>query len=141
MKLFVQNTARGLVPLYDSDFEEKKKLRIGEVYSCEIRRPRNYELHKKYFALIRMAYSNLPEVYAYSSEEVFRKAVQVMAGYFEESYTMDGEKLISATSISFSSMDNDEFQLLYRSVLDVLLKHVFKGCTGEDIEENILSFM
>lgn len=36
MKLNLLNTVQGLKPLYDDDFDEKKKLKIGEVYTAEI---------------------------------------------------------------------------------------------------------
>ena len=42
MKILLHNTDRGLVPVYGSDFDEKKKLKIGEDYEAEIRQPRNY---------------------------------------------------------------------------------------------------
>ena len=62
MKLLLKNTASGLVPIYDDDFDEKKKLKIGQVYEVSIKLVRNYEFHKKYFALIRICiefdYSN-----------------------------------------------------------------------------------
>jgi len=36
MKIRLLNTARGLIPCYDDDFDEKKKLKIGEEYVAEI---------------------------------------------------------------------------------------------------------
>jgi hypothetical protein len=143
MKLTLHNTAHGLIPVYDSDFEEKRKLKIGETYYCEINRPRNYEFHKKFFALIRMAHHNLPESLQelYPTEEKLRKALQVMAGFCEVYYTIEGQEVISPVSISFSNMDNDEFQRLYDGVLKVLFKHVFIGSTYENIEAELMSFM
>ena len=32
MKLLLQNTSHGLIPLYDADYEEKKRLKIGEIH-------------------------------------------------------------------------------------------------------------
>ena len=48
MKLLLLNTASGLKPMYDEDYEEKK-LKIGEVYQATIKTVRNYELHKNNF--------------------------------------------------------------------------------------------
>lgn len=55
MKIKLLNTSVGLKPLYDEDFEEKKKLKIGEVYEATIKRPRNLSFHRKYFGLINLA--------------------------------------------------------------------------------------
>ena len=30
MEIYCRNTASGLVPLYDSDYDEKRKLKIGK---------------------------------------------------------------------------------------------------------------
>ena len=61
MEILCRVTAQGLVPIYDSDLDEKKKLREGDTVMCSIRKPRNYEFHKKFFALVRLTFDNLPE--------------------------------------------------------------------------------
>ncbi|GHT56798.1 hypothetical protein AGMMS49982_23820 [Bacteroidia bacterium] len=50
------NTAHGLIPCYDADYDEKKELKIGETFKAKITLARNYEFHKKYFALINCAW-------------------------------------------------------------------------------------
>ena len=143
MKILLQNTSRGLIPMYDSDFEEKKKLKIGQVYSCEIKHPRNPLFHRKFFAMIRMAHHNLPEHLQsiYPTEEKLRKSLLVMAGFCEVGYTMDGIEILTPASISYSSMDNNKFQSVYNGILDVLLKYVFIGSTYEQVEAELMSFM
>ena len=61
MKIYCRVTDLGLVPMYDSDYEEKKRLKVGDTVLCDIKKPRNYEFHKKFFALVRLTYENLPE--------------------------------------------------------------------------------
>ena len=61
MKLTLLNTPHGLVPMYDADYDERKKLRLGQTYVAEIRVPRNYRFHKLAFALVNAAYACLPE--------------------------------------------------------------------------------
>lgn len=60
MDIFCKVTAHGLVPLYDSDYDLKKRLRVGSVVKCKVSNPRNYEHHKKFFALVRLTFDNLP---------------------------------------------------------------------------------
>ena len=62
MKIKLLNTSVGLKPLYDEDFEEKKKLKIGEVYEATIKRPRNLSFHRKYFGLINLAWEYQNEI-------------------------------------------------------------------------------
>ena len=61
MDILCRVTTAGLVPMYDSDYDEKHRLREGETVLCTIRKPRNYEFHKKFFALVRIVFNNLPE--------------------------------------------------------------------------------
>ena len=58
MDIYCRVTDIGLVPMYDSDLDEKHRLRIGDNVLCTIKRPRNYEFHKKYFALLRLTVAN-----------------------------------------------------------------------------------
>lgn len=60
MDIYCKVTQYGLVPLYNTDLELKKHLKIGNVVKCKVSNPRNYEHHKKFFALVRLTFDNLP---------------------------------------------------------------------------------
>ena len=136
MKILCRNTAHGLVPEYDSDYEEKKKLKIGEVYTCEIKRPRNYEHHKKFFALLKLACENSKSIEA--PLDVYRKYALIKSGYFTVYETTKG-KFIEADSISFANMSQEKFEEVYSKVLDFIILDT--EATKEDIEKNLLNFM
>lgn len=143
MKLYCRNTEAGLIPLYDSDQFEKSKLKLGEDYQIEIHKARNIQFHKKYFALIKCAWLNLPEQYdaLYPHPENLRKAVQRMAGFKEEIYFPDGRIEDESISIAFDKMDELEFREVYNKVLDVILKFFLTGNTNEEINNEILNFL
>ena len=61
MKIDLVCTANGFIVASDEDYDKKRKLKIGKVYSVDIKQHRNYELHKKYFALINCAWEYLSE--------------------------------------------------------------------------------
>lgn len=143
MKLNLQNTARGLIPCYDDDFEEKKKLKIGEIYKVEIKLYRNYEFHKKYFALINCAWEYLTEKQQefIKSKNGFRKTLQIAAGWCEVTYSIDRKEWIEESkSISFESMSNDEFETLYNGVKDVLFTIFLRDISEEKFMENLVNF-
>src|SRR3990167_8342248 len=121
MKIYCQNTATGLVPLYDSDYDGKRKLKIGEVYSCEIKKERNYEFHKKFFALIKLGHENTK---LEMPEDAYRAYVTMKAGFADVYDLPSGKKMALPKSISFSNMDGDEFQKLYNAVLTVIKKDI-----------------
>jgi hypothetical protein len=143
MKLYMRNTEKGLIPLYDSDLHEKKKLKLNEYYEVEIKKARNIEFHKKYFALIKLAWLNLPEQYdeLYPHLDNFRKAVQIMAGFYDTYYLLDGTQIIDSKSIAFDSMDELEFKEVYNRVLDVIIKNILPLNTEQEIEQEIFNFL
>ena len=86
MKLQLLNTASGLIPCYDEDYDEKKKLKIGKTYEATIKLVRNPQFLRKYFALINCAWEYLTEaqqVFFKNNKEVFRKTIEVAAGHCE----------------------------------------------------------
>ena len=134
MKLYLKNTLQGLTPLYPADHEEKKRLKIGEEYEAEIRRPRNYLFHKKFFALVNVGWNNTQLDMPF---ETYRRYVTMKAGYFKIYKTPKGE-LVEPESIGFASMDQSTFEELYSRVLDVIIDDI--GVSGDDIESEILNF-
>lgn len=52
MKILCVITETGLTPKYESDREEFKKLKRNAEVVVEIKKGRNIEFHKKYFALL-----------------------------------------------------------------------------------------
>ena len=144
MKLFLQNTTRGLVPLYDADYDEKRKLKIGQVYSATIRLERNYEFHKKYFALIGCAWefqNEKAQKHFKNNVENFRKTIEIASGHCDTVYNL---KLKSWTdipkSISFDKMDNSEFQELYERTKDVLFEVFLRSISKDEFLTSLANF-
>jgi len=135
MKLLLRNTATGLVPEYPSDFDEKKKLKVGEVYSVEIKKARNYEFLKKFMAMVKVGHNNTKLELPF---DVYRKVMIMKAGYFKAYNTGKGV-YYEADSIAFENMDEETFQDVYNRVLDVIVKDI--GATKEVIEKELLSFL
>ena len=123
MKLFLQNTAVGLVPLYDSDFDEKRKLKPGQVYQAEIKVVRNISFHRKMFSMLNTAWALLPErtQNGFRSFEGFRAHLLVAAGFYELYFHPRLKEYVEVPkSMSFASMDDAEFSECYNRVKDVI---------------------
>lgn len=136
MKIFVQNVVGHLIPLYPSDMEEKKRLKLGKVYSCEIKFERNYEFHKKFFALTKLGCENSQHVEM--PLDTYRKYAVIKAGYAMTYKTPKGI-FVDAESISFASMTQEKFEKVYSDVLYFIIKDT--GANREFIEDNLLNFM
>ena len=143
MKFLVINTPRGLVPFGDDDYEEKKKLKLGQTYSVEIKVARNIDFHRKYFALISYAWEvlNEQETASFVTKEGFRKSIEVAAGHYEPQYNLVTQSYDHVPkSISFGKMDNAEFSDLYQRVKDVIFSLIGNRVSEKEFERLLLDF-
>ena len=135
MVITVRNTINGLVPLYSSDLDEKRKLKIGETYQVEVKRPRNYQFHKKFFALLNIGWENTDVEMPF---DTYRRWVTMRAGFYKVYHTPKGE-LYEPESIAFSNMDEDTFSEVYERVLSIILKDT--GAEKPDVEAMLIDFL
>jgi len=119
-KISLVRTLSGFKPAYDSDFELSKKIKLNEVYTYEFKKERNYNFHKKFFALVNMVFQNQEQ---YTNFEHLRKDLIIESGNYDLRYDLLGVEIREAKSISFASMDEIEFSKLYNSVIDVIVKY------------------
>lgn len=143
MKLLVVNTPRGLVPLGDDDYEEKKKLKLGQTYSVEVKVVRNVDFHRKYFALIAYAWEflNEQETERFKDKENFRKYIEIAAGHCEIIFHPRLQEFVEIPkSISFAKMDNTAFSDLYGRVKDVIFSIIGDRVTQEEFERLLIDF-
>ena len=129
--------------MYDSDLEEKKRLRVGETVVCTIKKARNYEFHKKFFALVRLTLDNLPEKTAerlgICDEEDMLNCLKLDLGMFTTAW-YDHTQVVKLSSISFANMDETEFQRFYNRCIELILRSYLRGVSREDLLEEINRF-
>lgn len=119
MKLFLIKNENGtLSPAYDSDREQLEKHKINEIREYQSKGIRNVKFHRKFFALINMVFSNQD---VYKNIDHLRSDLIVAAGFYDVTYDFHGTEVLRPKSISFASMDQDEFENLYSRVLDAVL--------------------
>ena len=137
MKLTIVKRSDGaMYPAYGSDYETAKKIKVGEEYQCEIKQPRNLKHHRKYFALLRLGYSNQDWT---ESEEIYRKVTQIKAGYCQVlNIPGHDEPLLIPDSIRFSKMDQEQFSELYKAVLHVIENEL--DMSDEQVEHELVNF-
>ena len=143
MKIHLQKFNKGLVPSRDEDKFLFDKLSIDEVYYIEVKKVRNPRFHRKFFALLKLAYDNMPESLSerFFNPEVFRSELLIRAGHCEIYYDFDGAEKFKAKSISFETLDDIEFGKVYSDVLNVILKKVLIETTEEEIENMLFNFL
>lgn len=131
---------RQIQPEYRSDFDELNKLKDGIVYRWDIKQHRNYEFHKKFFALLNLTHHNLSEPYSemWKNFEHFRAVITMKSGFYETIQTDKGT-IYFPKSISFSNMDETEFQEVYDKVCTECCKLL--NVNKPTIEAEITNFL
>lgn len=140
----------GLSPSGEEAAELIQKLRMGETVLVDVKRPRNIQYHRRFFAMLGYAYEHWePEPVEYKGVkvgknlEVFRAWCIARAGYYELSVTPDGKVRAEPESMSFANMDQLGFEKLYSDVANVILKYVlvsYKKADLDDVVDKLVRF-
>lgn len=143
MDIYCRVTDIGLIPMYDSDLDEKHRLRIGDNVLCTIKRPRNYEFHKKYFALLRLTVANLPHLIQQQmqifTEEDLLDCLKIDLGLFTTRWH-GGRQIVKTGSISFAKMDNTEFERFFARSVDAILRIYLRGTDRQALIEEVENY-
>ena len=143
MDIYCRVTDIGLVPMYDSDYCEKQRLKVGDTVLCSIKRPRNYEYHKKFFALLRLTVTNLPHLIQQQmqifTEEDMLDCLKVDLGLYTTVWH-GGKQIIKTGSISFAKMDESEFERFFQRSVDVILRIYLRGSDRQALIEEIENY-
>lgn len=146
--VLIKTPGGALMPADPQASEYIAKLKLGAPVKAEVKRMRNYQFHKKLFALLNFAFEAWePTEATYKGQKVaknfnqFRNDVTVLAGYFETTMTLRGEVRVVAKSISFGSMSQDEFDGLYNEVVNVILAKILSTYSRDDLDNVIDQLM
>lgn len=139
--LVTKNAGGALSPADQQAAEYLTKLKLGEVVRVKATRMCNPAFHRKYFALLNFAFDAWEPVgKEYKGEPVaknfdqFRNDVTVLAGFYETAITLKGETRLTAKSISFANMSQEEFEQLYSATINVILSRVLTNYTRDDLD-------
>lgn len=139
-----------MIPVDQQALDFLAKLKTGAGVTVEIKRHRNPAFHRKFFALLNLAFDAWePTVATYKGEPVgknfdqFRNDVTVLAGHYEMAVNLRGETRLTAKSISFGNMKQDDFEALYSATVNVILAKILTNYTRDDLDnvvEQVLRF-
>lgn len=157
MELLFLKSQSGLSPACEEASDWLKRKKLGATILVEPREIRNGAFHRKYFALLNLAFDywrDNAETIEYKGQPVlpdfdrFRRDVAILAGFYRPVTNIKGEVRLEADSISFASMSEERFEELYSATINVLLQRVFNGsvCAKwseeqlRSVAEQVLSF-
>lgn len=130
----------GLFATDDESHEALSKIGEGKQVTCEIKRARNPQHHRLFFALVKMVWDNSDHE-RYPSMDAMRAAILVSAGHREEIHLPGGQVCFIPRSISFGKCDQGQFDKIYQHVCDVVARHFLPGVTSDELRAEVLSMI
>ena len=142
MKFFAFKQSGRLVPCTSEDKEKFDKLPKREPFQLKYVEVRNVRHHRLYFQFIKTVYENLPEKFDnhWSDVDSFRRAMQMYAGYYDETLSLKGERHLQPKSIAFDKLDETAFSELHTKVKNVIGKHILPEIDMDIVEKEIEPF-
>ncbi|MDK1289801.1 DUF1367 family protein [Pseudoalteromonas umbrosa] len=147
MQLQLARTTNALIPADEQSREALKGIALGKTVQAKITQPRNCKFHRKYMALLNLAYDHFePKPVEYKGRMItpgknfdeFRKWVAICAGHYEFVAFPGEEFRVRAKSIAFSKLSEDEFQKLYSRSIDALLKNLLSSYRNyQEVEDTV----
>ena len=141
MEIICKVINRHLVPASECDVQLIESIPNGAEVKCRVTRPRNLAFHRKFFALLKLTYDNLPyevqhRLHVYSEGDMLRRFKRDL-GYFTNTINEYGEREIEYLSISFSQMEQGDFELFYRDCVNIVKNKYLQGVGEQDLNEEI----
>jgi len=144
VKLFIQIEPDNRISnVIEDDFKKFLKLKPGDRGTFETWKERNVNFHRKYFALLKHCIYHMPEdenFDRFRNIESLRREIMLQNGRFDIHTTLGNKIHYVIHSISFKSMDNEEFEKVYAEALNTILKRFLKNISQEDFESDLIGF-
>lgn len=157
MEYTATKTLGSLRPDWPTDQETFKNAPEGTRFRVKSYTPRNLKFLQRHMVLLNMVYQSLPESFTEPSDitidgkvhkvaqipnfEAFRDEIKIKLGYVEHRFTSDGEIHRKPKSISFASMNEEDFQAFHSQTIDIILRDFLPQNNREEIEQAVIHFV
>ena len=118
MKIHLTKHNNALHPFDDKAAAVLKKWKEGDYIEVEVKRPRNSQFHRKFFALLNIVFANTDH---FENMEEVLTYFKIKGGIYK-TIKVNGNFYPMVGSIAFSKMDEDEFALFYDKAIDTALQ-------------------
>ena len=150
----LKSPAGGLVPMDDEQAEGLKRFKAGSVVRGNFTLARNGAFHRKGFSLLKLCYDKFCEGLGNGVEyrgemvkpcfDTFREQLVILSGHYDAVFDIRGNARLRAKSLSFASCSEEEFEVIYSSLINAALKHVYNESMSEpelrSLVDQILSY-
>lgn len=119
--IIVRRSGDKLVPVTEWDRERLLDIPEGKDLSIRVSRTRSAKQHRLFWALMQIVVDNHP---FYMRGEQLVEWLKIRLGYVDEIMFHDGSMMTKVSSISFTSMGQDEFQKFFNLALYIIITEV-----------------
>lgn len=135
-KFLAMRKLGALRPIDEAGIEALSHVGEGEIIQVSYSRPRSLKMHRMFWALMTIVWSNLDHG-RYPTVENLVAAVKISTGHRELIVLPGGAEVYVPKSISFAAMDQDEFNAFYNRVCDLIAAHWLPGVTSEELRAEV----
>lgn len=132
---FIKTNDNKLIPATDECYEKISKVSSGSSMFFEWKPKRNYENHKRFFSMLKLVFDNQS---FYKDMDNILEIIKFRAGYFDTIITHKGAKHYKTKSISFETMDEEQFKMFFSKAIDVALELI--PMDKKELEDMILRY-
>ncbi len=128
-----------LAALYSVDASGEaimRSIKQGEIVEISLRRPRNVQHHRLFWALMTLVWENIDNT-EYPTVEDLVTRVKIATGHRQRIEFGGGLVAFVPKSIAFHQMSQDEFNAFFERVCDWVVENVLPGVTKEDLRQEI----
>ena len=136
---FLIKSSGALHPADEAAAELLRGVASGTTLKVKWTRPRSYEQHRLFFALLNKVYENQD---AYESREHLRAALLTAVGHCDMVYMPHtGAAVAIPKSIAFHALDQDGFNSIFNACIEKIVQYWLPGVTEEELRAEVLEMV
>lgn len=135
-KFLAQKHLGALRPADEAGCEALRRIGNGALVSVEIKKSRNIQHHRLFWALMSIVWDNMDHE-RYPTVEDLTSAVKISAGLRTRIELPNGEVGFIPGSIAFHKMDQTAFSEFYDRVCDLVCEHFLPGVENAALREEV----
>jgi hypothetical protein len=144
MDIDLVRTLTGVAAADDAAREYLRKWPVGQERRADVRRPRDYKTLKRWMGFARLLYeSGVQDAsgQAFKSEKAAHYYLKLLAGHATPVVSRTtGEVRWVPDSIDYDSLEEDEFQAVWKRAIQGVIEELLPAVTEAQLEREILQF-
>lgn len=133
---YFRRTLSGLVPADETVAASLKRIPVGEIVTCEVKRPRNAGEHRRYWAMCTLVAINHEQL---QDAESVHQTLKMLTGLTDKiALKSTGEIVEIPRSISFGKMSPDEWDAYFLRAKRAVCEHLLPGIELPELQDEII---